>query len=253
MAKGKGKEPSKSGPKTTTPRQRTTSAGSSSGNASNSRARSAPPTTGGPASSSQTSSQASRASNIAGNATNASANGGGTPTLDLTEYLDEEPMGLAAPMRGGTSSSTRNPPSNVVRGIGQTNTPGNPPSRASSGSSRGSSSSQTSAAGAARSEQPMSNPIPIPNFDPDDYSGWSFDMECYLLAAECWGAIDNNSNQWGQLSDGVKETRRARAFNFIRHSLGRAYHYVAQEHTPSRPDLLWTRLRNMFLRTDSMT
>ena len=79
------------------------------------------------------------------------------------------------------------------------------------------------------------NPIPIPPFDPDNYPGWSFDMECYLLAAECWGAIDELSNQWASLSDALKESRRARAFNFLRHALGRSYHYIAQEHSPSQP------------------
>jgi hypothetical protein len=92
--------------------------------------------------------------------------------------------------------------------------------------------------------------IPIPAFDPDDYSGWAFDMESYLMAAECWGAVDELSNQWAFLGEAVKTTTQAKAFNIICVSLGCPYHYNAHQYHPTQGKLLWEKLNSMFLRSD---
>jgi hypothetical protein len=68
--------------------------------------------------------------------------------------------------------------------------------------------------------------IPVPIFNPSNYFVWSFEMECYMNAENCFGAIDEISNSWPLLSTAAHNVMKHCAFNLIHYSLGVPFVYV---------------------------
>lgn len=95
--------------------------------------------------------------------------------------------------------------------------------------------------------------IPVPIFNPSNYFVWSFEMECYMNAENCFGAIDEISNSWPLLSTAARNVMKHRAFNLIRYSLGASFVYVCGEHEPGQAKELWEHVRKMFVTDDMAT
>ena len=95
--------------------------------------------------------------------------------------------------------------------------------------------------------------IPVPVFNPSNYFVWSFEMECYMNAENCFGAIDESSNSWPLLSTAAHNVMKHRAFNLIRYSLGASFVYVCGEHDPGQAKELWDHVKKMFVTDDMAT
>ena len=81
-----------------------------------------------------------------------------------------------------------------------------------------------------------------PDFKPEDINQWCFDIEVFLRACKCFGAIDLKSNNWTSKNAVEKEEMNDKAFHWVKVSLGEKYKYWAQQFKPGEAKKLYDKL-----------
>ena len=93
----------------------------------------------------------------------------------------------------------------------------------------------------------------IPVFDPSDFHSWAFQMEVVMSAANCYGAIDHQSNRWGTATPEKKDEMQNKASLYLNLSLGKDYRYICAGFKPNQAKELYEKIRNMFIKNDVET
>ena len=89
-------------------------------------------------------------------------------------------------------------------------------------------------------------PLPPPQFKPDDYRIWAKQMEYHLQGLSLAGPIDKTSDNWQLLTPSQRAELNEKAWTHIHWALGPTYSYMEAEVAERDPQLLWEHIRKIY-------
>jgi hypothetical protein len=95
-------------------------------------------------------------------------------------------------------------------------------------------------------EETGSAKVGAPKFDPDNYHTWAFDMESHLADKGVWCVIDEESDDWDNMSELEASRRQRRFFEILRRSLGNSHRYLLLGYKRDKVADVWRTIKERY-------